>query len=133
MKVLDATFLIDFLDGVPATKDFYEASGADEVAWMVPAPAYAETLVGIGNHPDGDVEQAIAALSWSEVYTVDDELSILAAHIADETGAEGPYLDGVDALVAAVGRYLDAPVVSADSDLTHEATKQVVTIEEYCD
>ncbi|WP_143704768.1 type II toxin-antitoxin system VapC family toxin [Haloquadratum walsbyi] len=26
MKVLDATFLIDYLDGVEATKEFYEAS-----------------------------------------------------------------------------------------------------------
>jgi hypothetical protein len=26
MKVLDATFLIDYLDGVEATKEFYEAN-----------------------------------------------------------------------------------------------------------
>jgi len=37
----------------------------------------------------------------------------------------------LDALIAAVGRELDAPVVSADGDLTHEETKKVVDIEEY--
>jgi hypothetical protein len=44
---------------------------------------------------------------------------------------QGPYLDGVDALVVAVRRELNAPVVSADGDLTHEETKRVVDVEEY--
>lgn len=133
MRVLDANFLIDYLDGVPATKEFYERQGGADEVWIMPAPAYAETLVGVGNHPDGDLERAIAALSWGEVYDVDEELSVLAARIADEIGPEGPYLDGVDALVAAMGRDLDAPIVSADGDLIHEATKRVVTVEEYRD
>mgnify|MGYP000097274902 CR=1 FL=1 len=46
-------------------------------------------------------------------------------------GPEGPFLDGHDALIAAVGRELGAPVVSADRDLTHEETKKVVDVEEY--
>lgn len=133
MRVLDANFLIDYLDGVSETRAFYERHGAADEVWIMPAPAYAETIVGVGNHPDGDLERTISALSWGEVYDVGEELSILAARIADEIGPEGPYLDGVDALVAAVGRYLDAPVVSADGDLTHEATKRVVTVEEYRD
>ena len=37
----------------------------------------------------------------------------------------------VDAPIAAVGRELDASVVSADGDLTHEETKQVIDVEEY--
>lgn len=37
----------------------------------------------------------------------------------------------MDGLIAAVGRKLTAPVVSADADLTHEETKTVLTIEEY--
>ena len=41
------------------------------------------------------------------------------------------YIDGPDALIAAIGRKLDVPVVSGDGDLTHEATKQVVDVEEY--
>lgn len=43
------------------------------------------------------------------------------------------YLDGVDALVAAVGRELDAPVVSADGDLTHPETRKVVDVEKHRD
>lgn len=99
----------------------------------MPAPAYTEALVGVGNLPTADVDRAIEVLSWGEVYEIDEELSVEAAWIADEIGPRGPYLDGVDALVAAVGRELDAPVVSADGDLTHEETKRVVDVEGYRD
>jgi PIN domain. len=131
MKVLDATFLIDYLDGVEATKEFYEASGAENERWVIPVPAYAEALVGEGNLPNGDVAGARGDLSWGEKYEVDERTAVTAGEIADEVGPGGPYLDGLDALIAAVGRELDAPVVSADRDLTHEETKKVVDVEEY--
>lgn len=131
MRVLDTNFLIDYLDGVEATATYYESRGGDDEAWVVPAPAYAEVLVGVGNLPDGDVDEAIEALSWCEVHETDEALAVSAARIADEIGPQSPFLDGVDALVAAIGRRLDAPVVSADSDLTDEATRTVVDVEEY--
>lgn len=131
MKVLDATFLIDYLDGIESTKEFYEANGAEDEHWVMPVPAYAEALVGEGNLPNGDVAGARAALSWGDKYAVDEKTAVTAGEIADEVGPGGPYLDGLDALIAAVGRELDAPVVSADGDLTHEETKKVVDVEEY--
>jgi len=131
MKVLDATFLIDYLDGIEATKEFYETAGAENERWVMPVPAYAEALVGEGNFPNGDVAGARADLSWGEKYEVDERTAVTAGEIADEVGPGGPYLDGLDALIAAVGRELDAPVVSADGDLTHEKTKKVVDVEEY--
>lgn len=133
MNVLDATYLIDYLGGVAATKEVYEANGGPEEQWIMPVPAYAKALVGEGNLPDGDVEEARADLAWGQPYTVDEDTAVVAGEIASEIGPEGPFLDGVDALIAAVGRELDAPVVSADRDLTHEETKQVVDIEEYRD
>lgn len=131
MRVLDATFLIDYLDGVEATKAFYEANGADDERWVMPVPAYAEALVGEGDLPSGDVAGARADLSWGETYAVDEKTAVTAGEIADEIAPSGPYLDGLDALIAAVGRDLDAPVVSADSDLTHEETKRVIDVKEY--
>lgn len=131
MKVLDGTFLIDYLAGVPAAAEYYEANDGPEQFWLIPAPAHAEALVGVGNHPTGDVDRAIDALSWGEIYAIDETISVKAARIADEIGPEGPYLDGVDAIVAAVGRELDAPVVSRNGDLTHPETKRVVVVEEY--
>jgi len=131
MRVLDANFLIDYLGGDPAAKAYYEANGGSDELWVMPAPAHAEALVGVGNHPTADLDRAIEALSWGRIHEVGEELSIEAARIADEIGPQGPYLNGVDALVAAVGRELDAPVVSADGDLTHEETKRVLDVEEY--
>nr|WP_211694169.1 hypothetical protein [Natronomonas salina] len=72
-----------------------------------------------------------ADLSWGEVYETGEKTAALAGKIADEIGPEGPFLTGMDGLILAVGRELDAPVVSADSDITHEEIKQVVEVEEY--
>ena len=66
-----------------------------------------------------------------DIQPVDEWTAITAGQIADEIGPGGPYLDGPDALIAAVGRELDAPVVSGDGDLTHAETKRVITVEEY--
>ena len=131
MKVLDATFLIDYLDGLEATREFYEENGGADVRWVVPVPTLAEVLVGEGNLPNGDVAGARAALAWGEVYEIDERTAVIAGEIADEVGPDGPYLDGPDALVSAVGRELNAPVVSADGDLTHPETRSVVDVEEY--
>jgi len=131
MKVLDATFLIDYLDGVEATREFYEEHGGEEIRWVAPVPAFAEALVGEGNLPSGNVDGTHADLAWVDVHPVDERIAVTAGDIADEIAPGGPYLDGPDALIAAVGRELDAPVVSGDGDLTHEETKQVVDVEEY--
>lgn len=58
-------------------------------------------------------------------------MAITAGQIAEEIAPGGPYLDGPDALIAAVGREFDAPVVSGDGDLTHSETKRVIQVEEY--
>ena len=131
MKVLDANFLIDYLNGDETTKTFYEANDGNAEQWVMPVPAYAEALVGAGNLPEGDVESARAALAWGEPHAVDAQTAVVAGEIAAEIGPEGPFLDGLDALIAAVGRELDAPVVSADSDLTHETTRTVIDVETY--
>ena len=131
MKVLDTTFLIDYLDGIEATREFFEANGGAETRWIVPVPSLAEVLVGEGNLPVGDVDGARADLAWVDVHPTDERTAVTAGHIADEIAPDGPYLDGPDSLIAAVGRELDAPVVSGDGDLTHEETKRVVDVEEY--
>jgi predicted nucleic acid-binding protein len=129
MKVLNATFLIDYLNGVEATAEYLLAH--EDERFIFPAPAYAEVLVGEGNAPDGDVAAARADLSWGEVDETDADTAVLAGEIVDEIAPAGPFLAGMDGLIAAVGRELDAPVISADSDLTHEETKRVVDIDEY--
>jgi predicted nucleic acid-binding protein len=131
MKVLDATFLIDYLNGVEATAEYLLAH--EEEQFILPAPAYAEVLVGEENDPDGDVSEVKATLSWGEIYETDEDTAALAGEIATAVGPEGPFLAGMDGLIAAVGRELNAPVVSDDTALTHPETKQVIDVEEYRD
>ena len=129
MKVLDATFLIDYLGGVRSTLEYLDAHSNEQ--FVIPVPALAEILVGEGNGPDGDPAGACRDLEWGEIYRVDERTAVTAAAIAAEIGPSGPSLDANDALIAAVGRELDAPVVSADRDLTHPETKRVVDVERY--
>jgi predicted nucleic acid-binding protein len=129
MKVLDATFLIDYLDGGDETAEYLLSH--DNETFVFPSPAYPEVLVGEGNYPDGNVAEAIADLSWGEGYEVDAETAELAGEIADELGSDAPSLSGMDGLVAAVGRELGAPVVSADTDLTHPTTRSAIDVETY--
>ncbi|GAA0254496.1 PIN domain-containing protein [Haladaptatus pallidirubidus] len=131
MKILDTSFLIDYLAGVESTKTFYKEAGGAEEQWIIPLVAYAEVVVGAGNLPDGDVDGVRADLSWGEVYVTDERTAVTAGKIANEIAPGGPYLDGPDALIAAVGRELNAPVVSGDGDLTHEETQNVIDVEEY--
>nr|WP_277503508.1 VapC toxin family PIN domain ribonuclease [Haladaptatus sp. DYSN1] len=97
----------------------------------MPVPASAEVLVGEGNLPSGDVTGARVDLSWGEKYEIDERTAVTAGAIADEVGPSGPYLDGLDALIAAVRRELDTSVVPVDGDLTNEETKKVIDVEEY--
>jgi predicted nucleic acid-binding protein len=129
MKVLDATFLIDYLDGVESAREYLQEH--DSEAYVLPVPAYAEALLGEGNGPGGNIEGARDDLSWGEVHAVDERTAVTAAEIADEVGPQGPFLSGMDALIAAVGRELDAPVVSDDRHLTHPETMKVIDVEEY--
>ena len=102
MKVLDATFLIDYLDGVETTREYLQAH--DSEAYVLPGPAYAEALLGEGNGPGGDIEGAREDLSWGEVHAVNERTAVTATEIADEIRSQGPFLSGMDALIAAVGR-----------------------------
>lgn len=129
MKVLDATFLVDYLSGVEATAEFLIEHEAE--SFVIPAPAYAEVLCGAGNAPDGDPAAVRADLHWAEVHETSVETAELAGDVAAAIGPEGPMLSGVDALIAAVGRETGAPVVSADTDLTHPETRAVVDVESY--
>lgn len=130
MKVLDATFLVDYLEDVDVATAYLEEHSSER--FVIPVPAFAEVLVGEGNGPDkSDIAGACEALAWAEVYPIDEQTAVTAGEIADEVGPQGPYLTGMDGAIAAVGRELDAPVVSADRDLTHSETRKIVDVEEY--
>jgi len=130
MKVLDASFLIDYGDEVDAAAE-YLLENTDE-RFVVPSPIYTEYLLGaVHSTGPADIEDARAELVWADVVEVDDRTSVTAAEVAADIGPQGPNLTAIDATVAAVARELDGTVVSADGDLTHEETQKVVDVNEY--
>jgi predicted nucleic acid-binding protein len=130
MRVLDATFLVDYGNELDETAEYLLEHSDEE--FVIPSPVLTEYLLGMvhGTHPT-DIPKARSELSWTHIAEIDEDTAVTASEIADEIGEEGPNLTGIDSLIAAVGRQLDAPVVSNDRDLTHEETKKVVDVEEY--
>jgi len=132
MKVLDASFLIDYGNEVDAAAE-YLLGNTDE-QFLIPPPVYTEYLLGaVHSSAPTDIEDARTELAWADVVETDEGTAVTAAEVADEIGAQGPNLTAVGAIVAAVARELNAALVSADSDLTHPETQKVVDVDEYHD
>jgi len=103
---------------------------ADE-QFVAPTPVVTEVLVDEGNNLHGNVSRAKAGVSWVEVIETDRDTALVAESIAEDIGPQGPYSDGVDAIVAAVGKQFNSTVVSADQDLTHPEVQRVISVDEY--
>ena len=130
MKVLDASFLIDYGNGTEESAEYLLAH-ADE-RFLIPAPIYTEYLLGtVHSNAQTDIEAARAELSWAEVVETDESTAVRAAQIADGIGPEGPNLTAIDALVAAVADQLNASLVSCDSDLTNTEIQEIINVDEY--
>lgn len=130
MKVLDATFLIDYGNEVDAAAE-YLLDHSDE-GFCIPAPVYTEYLLGtVHSNAATEIDAARAELSWADVVETDESTAVRAAELADEIGPQGPELSAIDGLVAAVADELKATLVSRDSDLTHAATREVIAVDDY--
>ena len=111
MRVLDASFLIDYGNGVEAAAEYLLDHAEEQL--VVPAPIYTEYLLGtVHSSAPTDIEDARTELSWVDVVETNASTAVRAAEIADEIGPEGPNLTAIDALVVAVADELDATLVS---------------------
>jgi predicted nucleic acid-binding protein len=131
MKVVDTTFLIDYLDDHDAVRDYLESN--PEI-YVTPAPALTEVLQGEAykaDHSTVDISGARGALDFVDVLAVDERLSVAAAEFASDVYPPGPKMGAIDAIVGALARREGATVVTDDSDLTHEKTEAVVDVDEY--
>jgi predicted nucleic acid-binding protein len=133
MFVLDASFAIDHLEGVSSPK-FYLEERSDRT-FVMSAPTLLETCIGRLYYRGSDrtPTEILELFSWVEIHSPTERTAAHSMDIVDEIGSEAPKLTVEDAIVLGTGRELDAPIVSADSDHTHEAVKQAQPVEEYRD
>lgn len=130
MKVLDASFLIDYEHGEPATAAYLQ-DNADE-AFFVPSTVYAEYLLGEANAaPNPDLPGVRAEIGWAEIQPVTKETADLGLEAIAKLPDDAPHFDGVDATVVGVAREVGAPIVAGDSDFTHEAVLDQLDVEPY--
>jgi len=131
MRVVDTTFLIDYLDDHDAVRQYLQRHPD---IYVTPAPAFTEVLQGEAYKSDPstvDISGARNALEFVDVVEVGERLSVAAAEFADDVFPPGPKMGAVDAIVGALARREGAAVVSRDSDLTHPETRAVVDVELY--
>jgi len=130
MKVLDASFLIDYDDGVTEAKDYLLAHPDEE--FLLPSVIFTEFLLGdVHSTSPTDLPAMQQNVSWADVYPIDEQTAVTAAEVADDIDSQGPKLNAIDALVAAVARETGGTVVSNDRHLTSPRTKKVVDVDEY--
>lgn len=131
MRVVDTTFLIDYLDGHEAVRQYLEEHPD---IYVTPAPVYTEVLQGEAyksDHSTVDLPGVRDALDFVDVLEVGEQLSVAAAEFAGDVFPPGPKMGAVDAIVGALARRERAVVVSHDSDLTHPETRRVIDVDLY--
>lgn len=130
MKVLDASFLIDYEQGLPEAAAYLQAHADEE--FIIPSTVYTEYLLGEANAaPEPDLAAVRAEIDWTQVWTVTKETADLGVAAIAELPAHAPHLDGVDATVVGVAREIGAPIVAGESDFTHEAVRERLNVELY--
>lgn len=130
MKVLDASFLIDYEAGIEDTKEYLLAH--DDEVFVVPSVTLLEFLLGDihGSEPT-TLTTTRELLGWADIHPVTERTVVLSAEVADEIGPQGPRLSAADAVGAGVARELNATLVSRDRDHTHPETTAVIEVEDF--
>lgn len=113
MIALDATFLVDYLDGVDATREFLECH--EDRPFFAPATVLFEVYRGSARVAGRDgVERAAAALDWVEPLPTTDASAREAALVEAELLDAGNRINLGDVLVAGVCRHNGASIVTRD-------------------
>jgi predicted nucleic acid-binding protein len=130
VKVLDASFLIDYENGESEAAAFLHDNAEEE--FVIPSTVYTEYLLGEANAaPEPDLPAVRAGIDWTQVWPVTKETADLGVEAVAELPAGAPHFDGVDATVVGVARETDGPIVAGESDFTHEAVRDRLNVELY--
>lgn len=126
MIAFDTTFLVDYLDGEAATRQFVQEQ--DRGAWFAPTLALFEVYRGALRSAGADgMAETADALEWIEPLPLTDGAGREAATIEDELLAAGEPINLGGVLIAGVCRAVGAQLVTRDGDFERVNDLEVVT------
>lgn len=113
MIALDASFLVDYLDGAAAARGFLERNRNRPL--FSPTLALFEVYNGAARSDrDEHLEEVIAGLDWIEPLPLTESAAREAAEIRGELHEAGEPVNLGDVLIAGVCRDVGAKIVSRD-------------------
>lgn len=114
MICLDTSFVIDYWEGEPFAKTFFEGV-ENEVG--IPTVALFELYVGalLSDAPEEDIATVADDLDWADPIPFDDRAARDAARIDTELIRRGERINLGDALIAGTVRSRDATLVATDN------------------
>ncbi len=124
MKALDATFLVDYLEGVADAAAFLESD--DTPIYYAPATVMYEVYEGAARYPGSSIEKAQQSLDWVETLEFDDQAAAEAALVKSELVDHGQPINSGDVLIAGLCRRYGASLVTRDSDFDAVAGLETV-------
>jgi len=126
MIVFDTSFLLDYLDGVDATREFLETH--EDKPFFAPALALFEVYRGAARTGGRDqIEQAVSGLDWVEPLPLTDATAREAALIEAELLDDGNPINLGDTLIAGICRHNGGRIVTRDDHFDHVEDLEVFT------
>lgn len=115
MTAFDTTFLVDYLDAVPATEEFLQRHESNP--FFTPSLSLFEVYRGAA-HTGGTetVDRLGAKLDWIEPLPLTQATAREAAVIEAELAEDGKQINLKDVLIGGVCRHHGATLVTRDSD-----------------
>lgn len=118
MRCVDTTFCVDLSKGVPAAVARAEELDRNHERLGIPAPAFAEFLIGGFAKGGHRLESAIDLVSRMEVLPVDEEVALEAARIGGQAIRDGKPIGTLDLLIAATARTRRCAIITRDRDFS---------------
>ncbi|HYM40451.1 MAG TPA: PIN domain-containing protein [Thermoplasmata archaeon] len=115
MRCLDATYLIDYLEGQAAAVAKVQQWTAASERLATPAPAAAETLLGAYYEGGSALRDALGLMETLEVLPIDATVATEAAQLGAEQLRRGTAASTVDLLIAAAARLHGGILVTRDT------------------
>lgn len=114
MKILDTSFLVDYLHEQPYTLEYLEAN--PQTQYAVPTIALYELYAGAlrSDSTDETISTIVDALDWADPVAFNDQSAREAADVRSKLLDQGSPIPAPDTLIAGVARALGGELIATD-------------------